>query len=86
MIVFLIRASQILRSRDKSMKINRNKQIPNVAVYVPLYTTIFGISIWLLAFQKDGIYNWFLYLAMIVSVFAGAVQFALQSRQKAILS
>ena len=63
------------------MKINGNKQIPNIIVYCALYTIIFGISIWLLTFHKESPNNWFLYLAMFGSVFAGLVKFALQSRK-----
>lgn len=54
------------------------KQIPNIIVYFALYTIIFGISIWLLAFHKESSNNWFLYLAMVGSVFAGLVKFVLQ--------
>ena len=63
------------------MKIDRNKQIPNIIVYLVLYIIIFGISIWLLTFHKESPTNWILYLAMIGSVLAGLVKFALQSRK-----
>lgn len=52
-----------------------------MVVYVALYAVIFGISFWLLAFHKDNPGNWFLYLAMVVSVLAGIVRF-IQSRKK----
>ena len=65
-----------------SMKIDRNKQIPNVVVYGALYAVIFGTSIWLLAFHEDSPNNWILYVAMIVAVSAGLVRFALHSRKR----
>jgi DMSO reductase anchor subunit len=64
------------------MKINRNKQIPNMIVYGALYAIIFGISIWLLAFHKESPTNWILYVAMIVAALVGLVKFALHSRKK----
>jgi hypothetical protein len=63
------------------MNIDRNKQIPNIIIYFAIYTIIFGISIWLLTFHKENPNNWFLYIAMIGSVAAGLVKFALQSRK-----
>lgn len=64
------------------MKLKINKQIPNIIVYLALYTIIFGVSIWLLNFHKESPTNWILYIAMIGSVLAGLVKFALQSRKK----
>jgi len=64
------------------MKIDRNKQIPNMVVYGVLYAIIFGISIWLLAFHKESPTNWILYVAMVVAVLAGLVKFALDSRKR----
>ena len=64
------------------MKIDRNIQIPNIIVYFVVYAVLFGISIWLLAFHKESPNNWFLYLAMVFSVLAGLVKFALQSRKR----
>ena len=64
------------------MKIDRNKQIPNIFVYIALYTVLFGISIWLLVFHPESPNNWFLYVGMVWSVLAGLVKFALQSRKK----
>ena len=64
------------------MKIDRNKQIPNMVVYGVLYAIIFGISIWLLAFHKESPTNWILYVGMIVAVLAGLVKFALHSRKR----
>jgi len=55
-----------------------NKQIPNVLVYSALYTILFSISIWLLAFDNESPTNWILYVAMIVSIVACLVKFALQ--------
>ena len=63
------------------MKIDRNKQIPNMIVYGLLYAIIFGISIWLLAFHKESPTNWILYVAMFMAVLAGLVRFALLSRK-----
>jgi hypothetical protein len=57
------------------MKINKNTQIPDVAVYAALAAVIFGISIWLLVFHSDSPNNWFLYVAMIVTVAAGVARF-----------
>ena len=64
------------------MKIDMNKKIPNLVVYAALYAAIFGISIWLLVFHDDSPTNWFLYIAMIGSVLAGVVKFALHSRKR----
>ena len=64
------------------MKIDRNKQIPNMVVFGLLYAIIFGISIWLLAFDKESPTNWILYVAMVVAVLAGLVKFALHSRKR----
>jgi hypothetical protein len=61
------------------MKINRNKQIPNLVVYGVLYAIIFGISIWLLAFHKESPTNWVLYVALALAVLAGLVKFALHA-------
>ena len=63
------------------MKIDKNKQIPNMVVYSVLYAVIFGISIWLLAFHKESPTNWILYAAMFAAVLAGLVKFALHSRK-----
>ena len=63
------------------MKIDMNTQIPNMAVYVTLYALVFGISIWLLVFHPESPHNWFLYVAMIVSVLAGLVK-ALHARKR----
>jgi uncharacterized membrane protein YoaK (UPF0700 family) len=74
--------SSLKLTGDNSMKIDRNKQIPNTTVYFALYTIIFGISIWLLTFHKESANDWFLYLAMIGSVLAGLIKFGLQSRNR----
>jgi len=65
-----------------SMKINRNKQIPNTVVYAALYAVIFGTSTWLLAFHEDSPNNWILYVAMIVAVLTGLVKFCVTLAQK----
>ena len=64
------------------MKIDRNKQIPNMVVYAVLYAIVFGISIWLLAFHKENPTNWILYVLMAVAVLAGLLHFALHSRKR----
>jgi hypothetical protein len=64
------------------MKIDRNKQIPNIIVYGILYAIIFGVSIFLLAFHKESPTNWILYVGMIVAALAGLVKFALHSRKR----
>ena len=64
------------------MKNIGNKQIPNMVVYVVLYAIVFGISIWLLAFQKENPTNWILYVAMIVAVSAGLGKFAFHLRKR----
>lgn len=63
------------------MKIDRNKQVPNILVYAVLYALVLGISIWLLASDNESPTNWILYPAMAVSVFAGVVHFALHVRK-----
>ena len=64
------------------MKIGRNRQIPNMAVYGVLYAIIFGVSIWLLTFHNESSMNWILYVAMSVAVLAGLVKFAIHSLQR----
>ena len=64
------------------MSTDVKKQIPNMVVYLALYAVVFGISIWLLAFHNESPTNWVLYVAMIVSILAGLVKFALHTRKK----
>ena len=64
------------------MKIDRNIQIPNIIVYFVVYAVLFGICIWLLVFHPESPNNWFLYVAMVWSVLAGLVKFALHLRKK----
>ena len=64
------------------MRIDVKKQIPNMVVYIALYAVVFGISIWLLAFHYESPTNWVLYVAMIVSILAGLVKFALHTRKR----
>jgi len=64
------------------MKIDQNKQIPNMVVYGALYAIVFGISIWLLAFHKESPTNWILYVVMGLAVLAGLIKFALHSRKR----
>lgn len=61
------------------MKVNGNTQIPNLVVYAALYVIVFGISIWVLITDPEGPTNWIVYAAMIGSVLAGAIKFALNS-------
>lgn len=58
------------------MKVNGNTQIPNIVVYAALYAILFGISIWLLIIDRESPTNWLVYPAMIGSVLAGAIKFA----------
>jgi len=64
------------------MKADMKKQIPNIVVYLALYAAIFGISSWLLVFHDESPTNWVLYIAMIVSILAGLVKFALHTRKR----
>ena len=64
------------------MRTDVKKQIPNMVVYLALYAVVFGISIGLLAFRDTGPTNWVLYVAMIVSILAGVVKFALHTRKR----
>lgn len=64
------------------MKADMKKQFPNLVVYSALYAAIFGISIWVLVFHRESPTNWVLYIAMIGSVLAGLVKFALRSRKR----
>ena len=63
------------------MKIDKNKQIPDILVFGVLYAVVFGISIWLLVFHKDSPTNWILYPLLGAAVLAGAVKFAIDSRK-----
>jgi hypothetical protein len=64
------------------MKIDMNKQIPNIAVYIALYAVLFGISGWLLVFRNKNPTNWLLYVGLTYAVLAGLVKFALHTRKK----
>jgi len=68
--------------RTGLMRTDVKKQIPNMVVYLALYAVVFGISIWLLAFHDESPTNWVLYVAMIVSILAGLVKFALYTRKR----
>ena len=61
------------------MKVNRNTQIPNVVVYAALYVIVFWISIWVLITDRESPTNWLAYAAMIGSLLAGAIKFAIHS-------
>jgi uncharacterized membrane protein YoaK (UPF0700 family) len=67
------------------MKVNGNTRIPNILVYAVLYAIIFGLSLWILIADRESPTNWILYVAMIGSVLAGAIKFAVHSwkRQRA---
>ena len=58
-----------------------NTQIPNGMVYAALYSIIFGVCIWVLIMHPESPTNWLAYAAMIGSVLAGAIKFALHSRK-----
>ena len=75
-------ASLMLCLRTGLMRTDVKKQIPNMVVYLALYAVVFGISIWLLAFHDESPTNWVLYVAMIVSILAGLVKFALYTRKR----
>jgi uncharacterized membrane protein YoaK (UPF0700 family) len=64
---------------DIAMKVKTNTQIPNVIVYAALYTIIFGVSIWVLIADRESPTNWLAYAAMIGSLLAGAIKFAIHS-------
>jgi hypothetical protein len=59
------------------MKIVKNMQIPNWAVYGVLYATIFGVSVWSLIRDRESPNNWVLYVSMIAAVAAAAVKFSM---------
>ena len=61
------------------MKVKANTQIPNIIVYAALYAIIFGISIWVLTTDRESPTNWLAYAAMIGSVLAGVIKFAVHS-------
>ena len=63
------------------MKLDRKTQIPNILVYCVLYALVFGISIWLLAFDKESPTNWILYAGTVYALFAGAVKYLLHLRK-----
>jgi hypothetical protein len=67
------------------VKLNRNTQVPNLAVYVVLYAVVFAISIWVLITDRESPTNWQVYALMIGAVLSGAIQFAVHSwkRQRA---
>ncbi len=61
------------------MKVNGNTQIPNIIVYAALYAIVFAVSIWSLIADRENPSNWLAYAAMIVSVLAGVIKFAVHS-------
>lgn len=61
------------------MKVNGNS---NMVVYVTLYALVFGLSIWVLIADRESPTDWLAYAAMIGSVLAGAVKFAVQLRKR----
>lgn len=63
------------------MRLKANTQIPNGLVYASLYAIIFAVCIWVLIFHPESPTNWLAYAAMIVSVLAGAIKFAVHSRK-----
>jgi len=69
---------ELLDSRQEifRMKIVKNVQIPNWAVYGVLYVTIFGVSVWSLIRDRESPNNWVLYVSMIAAIAAAAVKFS----------
>ena len=63
------------------MKIDKNKQIPDILVFGVLYAVVFGISIWLLVFHKENPTNWILYPMIGAAVVAGLVKYGLHTRR-----
>ena len=63
------------------MRLKANTQIPNGMVYAALYAIIFAVCIWALIIHPESPTNWLAYTAIIVSVLAGAIKFALHSRK-----
>lgn len=61
------------------MKVSGNIQIPNIIVYAALYAILFAVSIWVLITDRESPTNWLAYAAMIGSVLAGAIKFAVHS-------
>ena len=68
------------------MGLKANTQIPNGLVYAVLYAILFAVCLWLLIFHPENPTNWLAYAAMIVSVLAGAIKFAVHSRKRQRLS
>ncbi len=64
------------------MRVKATTKIPNIIVYAALYGAIFGISIWVLITDRENPTNWLAYAAMIGSVLAGAIKFAVHSRKQ----
>ena len=77
----LLRAVSFLDMELIKMKLNR--QIPNLSVYIALYATIYGISAWVLATDKDlpASHRLLVYLALVGSAFAGVVKYMLHRRR-----
>ena len=63
------------------MRLKANTQIPNGLVYAALYAILFAVCIWLLVFHPENPTNWLAYAAIIVSVLAGGIKFAVHSRK-----
>ena len=63
------------------MRLKANTQIPTGLVYAALYAILFAVSIWVLIVDPESPTNWLAYAAMIGSVLAGAIKFAVHSRK-----
>ena len=76
-----LRAVSFLDMELIKMKLNR--QIPNLLVYIALYATIYGISAWVLATDKDlpASHRLLVYFALVVPAFAGVVKYMLHRRR-----
>ena len=59
------------------MKIVKNVQVADWAVYGVLYAVIFGVSVWSLVRDRESPNNWVLYVSMIAAVAAAAVKFSM---------
>ena len=59
------------------MKIVKNVQIPDWAVFGVLYAVIFDVSVWSLIRDRESPNNWVLYVSMIAAIAAAAVKFSM---------
>ncbi len=66
------------------MKIDRNRQIPKVIIYVALYAIMFGVDVWLLTNGRERSERdtWIIYISVIGSVFVGSCKLALRTSKR----